>query len=199
MARDAIARLGVCQFDAAGFEADDLLATLAVRLSAGGTPVTVVSSDKDLLQLVREDREGEDGGGEEEEEGELGARHTFGAVALAHPFKRTVRGVAEVERAYGVRPDQLPGLFALVGDGHRLDPRAENLMRAPGEHADHSGVALQLSMYALLETCVVVQSASATASMLGVAMNAFHSAILDADHRIVQAARRRYVYRVFHR
>ena len=116
MARDAISRLGVCQFDAAGFEADDLLATLAVRLSAGGTPVTVVSSDKDLLQLVREDREGEDGGGEEEEEGELGARHTFGAVALAHPFKRTVRGVAEVERAYGVRPDQLPGLFALVGD-----------------------------------------------------------------------------------
>ncbi len=81
-------------------------------------------------------------------------------------------------------------LYALVGDGHRVDPRAENLMRAPGEHADHSGVVLRLSMFALLETCVVVQSASATSSMLGVAMNAFHSAILDADHRIVQAARR---------
>jgi len=100
----------VCQFEAAGFEADDLLATLTTQLSANGTTVTVVSSDKDLLQLVRGDL-GIDGDNDRDE-----VRQASGTVTLAHPFKRTRRGVVEVERAYGVQPDQLPGLFALVGD-----------------------------------------------------------------------------------
>ena len=52
--------------------------------------MTIVSTDKDLLQLVREEEDTDD--------------RTRGRVSLAHPFKRTVRGVAEVELAYGVRP-----------------------------------------------------------------------------------------------
>ena len=47
-ARDAVASLGVCQFDAVGFEVNDLLALWPFRLSTC-TSVTIVSTDKDLL------------------------------------------------------------------------------------------------------------------------------------------------------
>lgn len=99
--QDAIHSLGVCQFDAVGYEADDIIATLTSRLSSQGTPVTIVSADKDLLQLVREpERQGD----------------SHVSVRLAHPFKRNIRSVSYVDQTYGVVPDRLPELFALVGD-----------------------------------------------------------------------------------
>src|SRR3569623_2390076 len=46
--------LGAPRFAAPGFEADDVLATLAHELSAGGTPVRVVSGGHDLFQVIDE-------------------------------------------------------------------------------------------------------------------------------------------------
>jgi 5'-3' exonuclease len=99
LAKEALAALGVPQFERAGFEADDLLATLSHALQQEGTPggvdVRLVSADKDLLQLVRP-----------------------GVVDLIHPFSSTkgVRGHDQVLEDWGVEPDQLPVLFALMGD-----------------------------------------------------------------------------------
>jgi DNA polymerase-1 len=47
--------LGVATHEAPDYEADDVIATLAERAARAGLPAEIVSSDKDLTQLVRED------------------------------------------------------------------------------------------------------------------------------------------------
>ncbi len=49
---DVLAALGISRVGAPGFEADDVMATLARRHAARGTPVEVVTGDRDLIQLV---------------------------------------------------------------------------------------------------------------------------------------------------
>jgi 5'-3' exonuclease len=49
---DVLAALGIVRVGAPGFEADDVMATLARRHAGRGTPVEVVTGDRDLLQLV---------------------------------------------------------------------------------------------------------------------------------------------------
>ena len=84
----------------AGFEADDVMGTLASAAAAAGVPVTIVSGDRDLLQLVGPQVElfmpkGQDG---------------------------EVYTPAAVQERWGVRPDQIPDLKALVGDTSDLIP-----------------------------------------------------------------------------
>src|SRR5215467_1826957 len=50
--RQATAAFNVCALELEGYEADDLIATYARRAAAEGATVTIVSSDKDLMQLV---------------------------------------------------------------------------------------------------------------------------------------------------
>ena len=52
LVRDAARAFGLPVIDVEGFEADDLIAAYAKLARAAGEPVTVVSSDKDLMQLV---------------------------------------------------------------------------------------------------------------------------------------------------
>ena len=52
LVRRATAAFGVCQIELDEFEADDLIATYARHAVAAGAKVTIVSSDKDLMQLV---------------------------------------------------------------------------------------------------------------------------------------------------
>ena len=52
--KEATAKLGISSLEMPGFEADDLIGTLAVRLADEGRDVIVVSGDKDLLQLVND-------------------------------------------------------------------------------------------------------------------------------------------------
>jgi DNA polymerase-1 len=92
--QQALDHLGVPYVMPEGFEADDAIGTLAARASSAGLPTTIVSGDRDLLQLV----------GPlvtvfmpKGQEGEL---HTTDLV---------------LER-WGVRPDQFPYLKALIGD-----------------------------------------------------------------------------------
>jgi len=86
------AALGAATFIDDRYEADDLIATLCRQLADADQAVVVVSSDKDLAQLVAE------------------------RVTL-YDFGKGVRyGPAEVQAAFGVRPDQIADLLALAGD-----------------------------------------------------------------------------------
>jgi 5'-3' exonuclease len=85
---------GVAVYSAPDYEADDVIATLAERVLAAGADVVVVSSDKDLAQLVRED----------------------GRVVL-HDFARgRTLDAAAVREQFGVAPGQIPDLLGLAGD-----------------------------------------------------------------------------------
>jgi len=79
-------------FEVAGFEADDVIATLTRKAEAEGYPVIVVSGDKDLLQLVGE------------------------GVTVWDPMKDAHYGPAEVRARFGLAPSQLADVMALMGD-----------------------------------------------------------------------------------
>ncbi|MEM1299363.1 MAG: DNA polymerase I [Pseudomonadota bacterium] len=100
--RDATRAFGLPCIEMEGFEADDLMATYAVQARDGGATVTIVSSDKDLMQLV--------GGG----------------VIMLDPMKNAEIDVAEVEAKFGVGPDRVIDVQALAGDS------VDNVPGAPG-------------------------------------------------------------------
>ena len=93
-------------FCAPGFEADDVLATLAERLRARGEPVLILSGDRDLLQLAHG-----------------GVRVLF---LGARGQKPVVYDEAAVETRFFVPPTALPALMALIGDD------SDNLPGVPG-------------------------------------------------------------------
>ncbi|MCS7056414.1 MAG: DNA polymerase I [Thermoflexales bacterium] len=83
-------------FTAEGFEADDVLGTLARRASSQGMEVVIVTGDRDALQLVSP---------------------AVKVLTSRQRFEDTViYDEALVESTYGVRPDQLVDYKALVGD-----------------------------------------------------------------------------------
>jgi DNA polymerase-1 len=92
--------------EVAGFEADDVLATLVERARAAGLEVVIVTSDKDMLQLV--------GPG-------VRVLSTLGRTS-----ERTVYDEAAVGAKWGVRPDQIADLLALMGDS------IDNIPGVPG-------------------------------------------------------------------
>src|SRR6056297_3126558 len=85
-----------------GFEADDIIATLAARARAAGGRVTILSSDKDLMQLVGD------------------------GVEMLDPMKNRTIDSEGVEEKFGVRPDQVVDVQALAGDS------VDNVPGAPG-------------------------------------------------------------------
>jgi DNA polymerase I len=87
--------LAVPVFSAAGFEADDVLASLAVKLSDQPS-IVVVSGDRDLLQLV--------------------SRNVCVEFIGARGRKPTIYDEAAIEQRFQIRPNQLPSWTALVGD-----------------------------------------------------------------------------------
>ncbi|MDA8174339.1 MAG: DNA polymerase I [Nitrospiraceae bacterium] len=80
------------RFELPGCEADDVIATLAERLSKEGNKVFVVSADKDLLQLVN------------------------GDIKVYDPVKNAVFDAGYVLERFGVPPEKVPDYMALVGD-----------------------------------------------------------------------------------
>jgi DNA polymerase-1 len=86
-----------------GFEADDVIGTIAHRAEAGGYQVVIVSSDKDMLQLVTD------------------------RVAMLNPAKDdTWYDPTKVKEFMGVHPVQVADLLALMGD------TIDNIPGAPG-------------------------------------------------------------------
>jgi DNA polymerase-1 len=93
---DILEALGFPILGATGYEADDVLATLARALRAEGTPALVVSGDLDLLQCA------------------VGSTRVF-AVGRGKGQGRRY-DEAEVWARYGVAPAELPDWKALAGD-----------------------------------------------------------------------------------
>ncbi|RFP90894.1 DNA polymerase I [Rhodobacteraceae bacterium 63075] len=85
-----------------GYEADDMIATLAVQAREAGGRVTIISSDKDLMQLV--------GGG----------------VEMLDVMKNRRIDTEGVEEKFGVGPDRVVDVQALAGDS------VDNIPGAPG-------------------------------------------------------------------
>ncbi len=94
--------LGVPILELAGYEADDLIGTLADRARKEGLRVVIVASDKDLLQLV--------GGG----------------VLVYNPVKEVLLDADGVRDAFGVLPEQVRDVLALAGDS------SDNIPGVPG-------------------------------------------------------------------
>lgn len=85
-----------------GEEADDILGTVATAAAARGQEVTLVTGDKDLLQLVGE------------------------RITVRDPTKGRRTGPAEVRERYGVPPAGIPDFLALMGDS------VDNIPGIPG-------------------------------------------------------------------
>jgi DNA polymerase I len=101
-----IAAFGAPSHSLTGFEADDVLATLARRLSERGDEVTIVSGDRDLFQTIRP--------------------HVRVLFIGARGQKPETVDASVVLARYGVSPSQMPTWAALVGEA------ADNLIGVPG-------------------------------------------------------------------
>ena len=92
LVRQATEAFGVPSIELDDWEADDLIAAYAQSASASGGQVTIVSSDKDLMQLIRP------------------------GVEMLDPIKQKPIGPAEVMEKFGVTPDRMIDVQALIGD-----------------------------------------------------------------------------------
>ena len=102
LVREATAAFGVHCVELPGYEADDLIATYACKARDAGGEAVIVSSDKDLMQLI--------GGG----------------VVMWDPMKDRRLAEPEVFEKFGVGPEKMIDLQALIGDS------VDNVPGAPG-------------------------------------------------------------------
>jgi DNA polymerase-1 len=102
LTREATRAFNIACLELANYEADDIIATLARQAREAGGRVTIISSDKDLMQLV--------GGG----------------VEMFDAMKNTRIDSEGVEAKFGVRPDKVVDVQALAGDS------VDNVPGAPG-------------------------------------------------------------------
>ena len=100
--RDATRAFDILCLEQRGFEADDLIATYARQACAVGANVTIVSSDKDLMQLVND------------------------CVVMYDTMKDKRIGIAEVIEKFGVPPEKVIEVQALIGDS------TDNVPGVPG-------------------------------------------------------------------
>ena len=102
LTRDATRAFNLACIEEVGFEADDIIATLAVKARDAGARVTIISSDNDLMQLV--------GGG----------------IEMLDAMKNNRIGVEQVEDKFGVAPERVIDVQSLAGDS------VDNVPGAPG-------------------------------------------------------------------
>jgi DNA polymerase-1 len=100
--RDAVKAFNVACIEQLGFEADDLIASYARQVVDAGGDVTIVSSDKDLMQLVRP------------------------GVVMFDAMKAKKIGRDEVLEKFGVPPDKVVDVQSLAGDS------TDNVPGVPG-------------------------------------------------------------------
>lgn len=90
--REAVASLNIHILEKPGYEADDVIATMAKIASNEGLKVTIISSDKDLMQLIDDN------------------------ISMYDPLKSKEIKEQQVIEKFGVRPDQVIDALALIGD-----------------------------------------------------------------------------------
>jgi DNA polymerase I len=102
LTRDATRAFNIACIETEGYEADDIIAALSCKARDAGGQVTIISSDKDLMQLV--------GNG----------------VGMLDPMKNKLIGPDEVFEKFGVGPDRVVDVQSLAGDA------VDNVPGAPG-------------------------------------------------------------------
>ena len=102
LTRDATRAFNIACIEVENYEADDIIATLANQARDAGGRCTIISSDKDMMQLI--------GGG----------------VEMLDAMKNKRIGVEGVEEKFGVGPDRVVDVQALAGDS------VDNVPGAPG-------------------------------------------------------------------
>ena len=100
--RKSVKAFNLPSIELLNYEADDLIATYVKQISNLGAKVTVISSDKDLMQLVSKD------------------------IRLYDPMKSKVIGEKEVLEKFGVKPNQVVDVQSLAGDP------SDNIPGVPG-------------------------------------------------------------------
>ena len=100
--REAVRAFDLPCLEQAGFEADDLIATYVRQACEAGATATIVSSDKDLMQLVND------------------------CVVMYDTMKDKRIGIAEVIEKFGVPPEKVIEVQALIGDS------TDNVPGVPG-------------------------------------------------------------------
>ncbi|MDD5432799.1 MAG: DNA polymerase I [Candidatus Omnitrophica bacterium] len=102
--KDIVRAWGLTIFEKEGFEADDIIATLAKKAKEHHLPVTIVSSDKDILQLVDEN------------------------VLVYSPYKDTgtLYDNKKVLERFEIEPKQIADVITLMGDS------VDNIPGVPG-------------------------------------------------------------------
>ncbi len=90
--RQAVEALSLVSIEKKGYEADDIIATLSKQASQEDFEVLIVSSDKDLMQLVSE------------------------KVKMYDAMKNKLIGIAEVEEKFGLKPEMVLDILAITGD-----------------------------------------------------------------------------------
>ena len=100
--RKSVKAFNLPSIELLNYEADDLIATYAKKITEAGAKVTVISSDKDLMQLVSN------------------------KVRLFDPMKSKVIGEREVIEKFGVKPEQVIDVQSLAGDS------SDNVPGVPG-------------------------------------------------------------------
>jgi DNA polymerase I len=118
--REAVRAFNVACLEQEGYEADDLIATYACQALDAGADVTIVSSDKDLMQLVRP------------------------GIRMYDTMKNKVIAEAEVMERFGVPPEKVIEVQALIGDS------TDNVPGVPGIGVKTA--ALLIGEYGDLET-----------------------------------------------
>jgi DNA polymerase-1 len=102
LVREAVLAFDLPSIEQIGFEADDLIATYVREACAAGASATIVSSDKDLMQLVND------------------------CVTMYDTMKDRRIGPAEVVEKFGVPPDKVIEVQSLIGDS------TDNVPGVPG-------------------------------------------------------------------
>ncbi len=100
--KDIVRAFNLPAVELSGYEADDIIATLAKRYAELGLDITVVTGDKDLMQIVGE------------------------RVRLLDTMKKKVSGRDEVIERFGVPPEQVLEILGLAGDN------SDNIPGVPG-------------------------------------------------------------------
>ncbi|WDR06884.1 DNA polymerase I [Devosia rhodophyticola] len=104
LTRAATKAFSIACIEQEGWEADDIIATYACQMRAAGGKVTIVSTDKDLMQLVEPD----------------------GSIKMLDTLKNRWIGVDEVIEKFGVGPDKVIEVQSLAGDS------VDNVPGVPG-------------------------------------------------------------------
>ena len=100
--RKSVEAFNLPSIELLNYEADDLIATYSKKITDIGAKVTVISSDKDLMQLVSN------------------------KIRLFDPMKSKVIGEKEVFEKFGVKPQQVIDVQSLAGDS------SDNIPGVPG-------------------------------------------------------------------